>query len=207
MSKKPLSPTLRALLAGISLGLITGLCIAAVLYAKHSTENLIEEIGLKKFDIQISSLLPPEASDPRAKLKCRVVRSEEIGGRMPLYVATLDDKILGYILSYSTNMGYSAPLILVAGFTADKKIYKVDLQISNETPGIGDLVDRKHGDFLDNLNGYGINDAKFDVKKFGGDFDYITGSTVTSRATVKATGIALKVLEKTDISTLPVCRK
>lgn len=207
MAGKNLSPTLRAFLAGISLSVITGLCIAAVLYAKHSTLQIIDETSDGKFRSTITTLLPPEAQTPQVKLECKLVKADEIGGRMPLYVAMLEDKVVGYILSYSTNMGYSAPLILVAGFTADKKIHKVDFQLSNETPGIGDLTDRRHGDYLDNLNGYGLNDARYDVKKFGGDFDYITGATVTSRATVKATGIALKVLENTDVSELPACRK
>ena len=55
------------------------------------------------------------------------------------------------------------------------------------------------------LNGKNLENSTWDVKKFGGDFDYITGSTVTSRAIVLATSDALKVLNKTDIVKLKIC--
>ena len=42
--------------------------------------------------------------------------------------------------------------------------------------------------------------------KYGGDFDYFTGATVTSRATVLATYNALKELEKIDTVKLNKCR-
>ena len=98
------------------------------------------------------------------------------------------------------------PLVLIAGFTADKKVYKADIFISHETPGLGDKVDRNHGDFLDMMNGKGL-EANWDVKKFGGDFDYITGSTVTSRAVVTATGDALSALNDINVQDLKPCRK
>ena len=41
---------------------------------------------------------------------------------------------------------------------------------------------------------------------FGGDFDFITGSTVTSRATVIATRDALKTLNEIDLDSLPKCK-
>ena len=95
---------------------------------------------------------------------------------------------------------------MIAGFTPDKKVYKADIYFSQETPGLGDKVDRDHGNFLDQLSGHSLLSANWDVKKNGGDFDFITGSTVTSRATVIATSQALKELNSFDIRSLKKCK-
>ena len=97
-------------------------------------------------------------------------------------------------------------ILVVAGFTADKKVYMADIFFSQETPGLGDKVDRAHGNYLDQFNNLGLEDTKWDVKKYGGDFDYFTGATVTSRATVIATYNALKELEKIDTVKLNKCK-
>ena len=125
---------------------------------------------------------------------------------MKLYAASDASGIKGYMLQYSTARGYSNPLILAASFTADKELYRADIQFSRETPGIGDKVDRRHGAFLDQLSGRSLENARWDVRKFGGDFDYITGATVTSRAVILASRDALAVLNETDFSALPKCR-
>ncbi len=196
----------RALLSGLSLSLCAALCIYAVVEANTQTEELIKENESHSISKKIISLLPPEANTKGMVLTCYEVSNKNIGHNQKLFVAFKGPDILGYVMTYATSMGYSDPLIMISGFTHNKKIYKADIQFSQETPGLGDKVDRKHGNFLDMLNGYGLNDAKFDVKKNGGDFDYITGATITSRATVVATHNALKVLNSVELSRLKKCR-
>ena len=59
----------------------------------------------------------------------------------------------------------------------------------------------------DQFSGYALDDANWDVKKLGGDFDYISGSTVTSRATVVATSMASKSeLNELDLNRFSKCR-
>ena len=122
------------------------------------------------------------------------------------YIATdKSGKILGYIGTYSTSRGYSNPLILIAGLDTTGRLTKVDISFTRETPGIGDKVERKRGNYLDQFDGKGLYDANWDVKKFNGDFDYFTGATVTSRAVVLATRDFLEVMMGTDLEQLPNC--
>ncbi len=200
------SRTVRALLSGISLSVCAALCIYGVVEAKTQTESLIKKNQENSIQKKIISHLPPEATAHGMVLKCFEISNKSIGHNQKLFVAVKEPNILGYVMTYSTSMGYSDPLVLITGFTKDKKVYKADIHFSQETPGLGDKVDREHGNFLDMLNGYGLNDAKFDVKKNGGDFDYITGATITSRATVVATYNALKVLNTVDLGRLKKCR-
>lgn len=208
-SKGPLGrkehPFLRAIYAGLSLAVISAACCLFVLKADQATSAVIERNENNAIAKTVSKLLPKEAME-NAKFQCHLVDDARVGRKMRLYTSEKEGIISGYVMTYSTNRGYAVPLVLIAGFTADKKVYKADIFISHETPGLGDKVDRNHGDFLDMMNGKGL-EASWDVKKFGGDFDYITGSTVTSRAVVTATGDALSALNDINVQDLRPCRR
>lgn len=205
MEKKSPNKFIRALLSGLTLACIGTICIILVLYAKDSTKDTIASIQNQKISQKFESLLPYDATRTDIEFKCYIISDKLIGQNMRLYTANKKDETLGYIMTYATSRGYSNPLILISGFDKNKNVYRTDIQFSLETPGLGDKVDRAHGNFLDMLNGKNLENSTWDVKKFGGDFDYITGSTVTSRAIVLATSDALKVLNKTDIVKLKIC--
>ena len=198
--------SLRALASGFTLSLIAALCVFLVLSAQHSTATQIADNQDEKMKAVIKNLLPDDILNQETKLSCRLFSHDLIGKNMPLFIVEdLNGNSLGYISSFSTSRGYSNPLILIAGLTAKFDLYKVDIQNSKETPGIGDKVDRKHGDFLEQLNHQNLHSIKWDVKKFGGDFDYITGATVTSRAIVLASRDLLEAINTTDVKSLPLC--
>lgn len=199
-------PALRALWAGFSLAFISVICCVIVLNSDSETARIIERNESAAIVKTVNKLLPPDAAKGTS-FKCYLIDDPRVGHNMRMYTASRDDEIKGYIMTYSTNRGYSVPLVLIAGFTPDLKVYKADIFVSHETPGLGDKVDRNHGSFLDMLNGKGLSDAAWDVRKFGGSFDYITGSTVTSRAVVTATGDALRALSDLDLTKLEACQR
>ncbi len=201
------SRTARAILSGLSLAFVASLCVGLIMYASESTEELRENNKANSLKAKINALLPDDARGDNIRLTCYdIKKSRNIGHNQKLYIAAKDLEIKGYILTYSTSLGYSDPLVMISGFTPDKKVYKADIYFSQETPGLGDKVDRDHGNFLDQLSGHSLLTSNWDVKKNGGDFDFITGSTVTSRATVIATYQALKELNSFDIRSLKKCK-
>lgn len=204
---KTMNKALRSVLSGLSLSVVGALCVGLILYVENSTSDIIAENQKNSIDARVLSLLPDEAKANGNTITCyQIKKSKYIGSNQKLFIASRASEVTGYVMTYETSMGYSNPLVLIAGFDRDKKVYKADIQFSSETPGLGDKVDRAHGNFLDQFNGHSYDDAKWDVKKLGGDFDYITGSTVTSRATVVATSMALKELDSIDLSKLSKCR-
>lgn len=207
INKKRMSRTSRAMLSGLSLAITGILCVSCVLFANASTKDIISQNESHGIKGKLKSLLPPEAKEKGVKINCYNIKTNKlIGNNQQLFVASKDLEIRGYVLTYSTSLGYSDPLVMIAGFTKDKKVYKADIKFSQETPGLGDKVDRDHGDFLDQFNDKKISEANWDVKKYGGDFDFITGSTVTSRATVISTSQALKALDTININSLSKCK-
>ena len=201
------SRTARAILSGLSLAFVASLCVGMIMYTSESTEQMRENNRANSLKAKINTLLPDDARGDNIRLTCYAIqKSKNIGHNQKLYIASKDLEIKGYIMTYSTSLGYSDPLVMIAGFTPDKKVYKADIYFSQETPGLGDKVDRDHGNFLDQLSGHSLLTSTWDVKKNGGDFDFITGSTVTSRATVIATYQALKELNSFDIRSLKKCK-
>lgn len=203
----------RSLFAGFILAFIAALCTVGVLLAQHDTNEAIAHNRALQEQQLVRSLLPEimereESQGRKVKFKCKLISHRLIGHNMRAYIVrNEEDQILGFISSYSTSRGYSNPLILIGGINPQGQISKIDVQLSRETPGIGDKVERRRGNFLDQFDGQNLHSIKWDVKKFGGDFDYITGATVTSRALVLATRDFLEVMATTDLTTLPDCSR
>ena len=156
----------------------------------------------------------PVAAQKAEEMKQESMRSlvaeaddfKEIPGEEGCFAAEKDGRTVAYIIP-SESKGYGGRIKLLVAVDTEGKVLDFNILEHNETPGLGDRIDRKHGDYLDAFSGLGLEDAKWDVKKYGGDFDYFTGATVTSRAAVLAMRDALKTLEKTDIQRLKDCGK
>ena len=200
------------LFSGFMLALITAVCTVGILFTQHDTAPFIERNREAQEQALIASLLPEISAREQERggklsFECKLLSHPLIGKNLRAYVVRNDrQEIVGYISSYSTSRGYSNPLILIGGMDTNGRISKIDVQLSKETPGIGDKVERRRGNFLDQFDGQSLLSRNWDVKKFGGDFDYITGATVTSRALVLATKDFLEVMAETDVTTLPSCQ-
>lgn len=197
---------LRSFLAGLFLAVIGAVCFALIILAQNDTKDLIATNRAAQEQEIADTLLPPEVFGSDLEVDCYLISDPRIGQNMKLYAARSGNEIKGYIMQYSTARGYSNPLIMISSFNADKSLYRADIQFSRETPGIGDKLDRRHGNFLDALTGKNLDNVNWDVKKFGGDFDYLTGATVTSRALILASRDALQVLSERELDSLPKCR-
>lgn len=199
--------------AGFILALIAALCTLGVLFVQHDTQAAINHHRAQQEQELIQSLLPDVISKAAANgqqvtFTCKLITHPLVGRNMHAYIVrNSQQQVLGYIASYSTARGYANPLILIGGFDPQGRLSKIDVQLSHETPGIGDRVERKRGNFLDQFDCKTLADSNWDVKKFGGDFDYITGATVTSRAIVLATRDLLTLMQHTNWNRLPDCSR
>lgn len=201
-------PNARAIFSGIILSAIAALCTSAVLTVEQDTAPFIEKNRAQTEQKIIDTLLPEVKAKAQGKVtyQCKLISDKRIGKNMKAYIARDEQgNTLGFISSYSTSRGYSNPLILIGGMDNNGRISKIDIQLSRETPGIGDKVERRKGNYLDQFDNLALHEKNWDVKKFGGDFDYITGATVTSRAIVLATKDFLEVMNSTDFDSLKDC--
>ena len=86
--------------------------------------------------------------------------------------------------------GYNAPIYLLVGIDpATSAITGVRVISHRETPGLGDQIEIRKSDWIRQFDGKSLvnpDSAGWAVKKDEGQFDSITGATVTPRAVVKA---------------------
>lgn len=197
---------IRPILAGLGLAIVTAICLLTIMEVETTTKAQIESQEQQKLQHLIAQLLPSQVLNNNTILECYLISDKKIGHNMPLFVAKQQNEIVGYILSYQTSRGYSNPLIFIAGFNPDLSINQVDIRLSRETPGIGDKINKNKSNFLDSFAGKNLNNTNWDVKKFGGEFDYFTGATVTSRAAVLATKDALSVMQNINLNELKKCK-
>jgi electron transport complex protein RnfG len=75
------------------------------------------------------------------------------------------------------------------GVDAEGKVLGVRVLAHKETPGLGDKIEVKKGDWILRFAGLSLGNPlpeKWKVKKDGGQFDQFAGATITPRGVVKA---------------------
>lgn len=85
--------------------------------------------------------------------------------------------------------GYSGDIKLLIGVKVDGSLAGVRVSLHKETPGLGDYIDIKHGNWIKGFDHQSLqtkSEIDWHVKKDGGQFDYMAGATITPRAVVKA---------------------
>jgi electron transport complex protein RnfG len=86
--------------------------------------------------------------------------------------------------------GYNAPIYLLIGLQVPSGIITGVRVVSHrETPGLGDLIDIEKSDWILQFDGKSVDEppaAAWAVTKDDGQFDSITGATVTPRAVIRA---------------------
>lgn len=90
--------------------------------------------------------------------------------------------------------GYSGSIKLLVGIKVDGSLSGVRVVTHRETPGLGDAIDEERSDWIFGFDGKSLGNPlpdKWAVKKDGGEFDQLTGATITPRAIVKAVRQAL----------------
>lgn len=122
----------------------------------------------------------------------------------PAYIARLQRQTTAVVLQPVARDGYGGSIQLLVGVTAQGRLLGVRVVAHHETPGQGDRIELGKSDWLHGFDGRSLSDpaeAGWKVKKDGGRFDQFVGATVTPRAVVKATHLALQYFDahKTEL--------
>ena len=100
-------------------------------------------------------------------------------------------KVVGYAVEAPsiTKTGYGGYITLMVGFVEENGVAKVNgVQVlkQNETPGLGANMTKDGNSLEKSILGANPAELRFAVSKEGGDFDALTGSTISSRAYANA---------------------
>lgn len=110
------------------------------------------------------------------------------GKDITVYRARKNGKVSGVAYEiYGT--GYGGEIKLMLGVDVAGKVLGVRVLAHHETPGLGDKIEEKKGDWILRFTGLSLLEPaieKWKVKKDGGEFDQFAGATITPRGVVLA---------------------
>jgi len=121
------------------------------------------------------------------------------GQQQSLWQIVDDGELIAIVLPVVATGGYSGDIELLVGLDQQLNIHGVRVTHHRETPGLGDEIDTRRGDWIDIFKGLSLQNPpseQWKVKKDGGVFDQFTGATITPRAVVKAVKEALLYSQK-----------
>ena len=97
-------------------------------------------------------------------------------------------QLFGFIKAVNTDQGYNGNIRLLIAYDIAGEVLAVRITEHRETPGLGDAIDR---DWIETFTGRDAQNNEWALTPEG-DFDAITGATITSRAVVMAVAEALQ---------------
>ncbi|NVK29401.1 MAG: FMN-binding protein [Gammaproteobacteria bacterium] len=83
-------------------------------------------------------------------------------------------------------MGYADQVALLVAVNPDHQIIEAAVLSHRETPGLGDKIEHKKSNWLNQLNGQTLGEPTLELKPLGGSIDAIAGATITSKAVINA---------------------
>ena len=171
----------------ITLFIIALLVAAALAGTNFVTADKIKEVELANEQASCYTVLNLDAEDSKNTFGDK--QSVEVDGTAyNYYVGSVDGKEVGYAFITGNNEGYGGAIKIVTGIDLEGNITGVyTLDISNETPGLGQNAS---GKFKDQF--VGKADDNLAVNKDGGSIEAMSGATITSRAVTNAVATAVK---------------
>lgn len=167
------------LISSTAVGLIYNVTVGPIQAAKEA-----------KTTTAIAQVLPTEGTPEVSST------TESVDGRdMVIYTVSQNDEVVGYAIETYSTSGFGGLITLMVGFLPDGTISKIEVLSHNETPGLGDKMERSKSSFSEQFDGKNPATFNLAVTKDGGEVDAITASTISSRAYVDAVERAYKLFE------------
>jgi electron transport complex protein RnfG len=97
-------------------------------------------------------------------------------------------------MTSTATEGYSGDIDFIIAINKDNSVSGVRVLKHQETPGLGDKIERRKSDWITDFNGKRVlsdNDSRWAVAKDNGMFDQFTGATITPRALITGIKVTL----------------
>lgn len=175
---------------GITLALFAAGATGTTAIINEMTKSTIDSQSARQQMALFDQVVPQESYNNDLLKSCYVVTAPALGkGSHKLYIARKDDAPVAVVMEATAPDGYSGAIQLLVGADFKGTVLGTRVTGHKETPGLGDKIELRHGDWITRFAGkiiHGADDSHWAVKKDGGDFDQFTGATITPRAVVNA---------------------
>lgn len=189
----------------VAAGLLAAFAVGGVTLVVVTEQNLRERIEANERDWRLRGLnvlVPPGRYDnDMFSDTIEVTDPQSLGTTRPVtvYRAARAGEAVALVMTVVAPDGYGGDIHLVVGIDADGTLAGVRVAGHRETPGLGDRIEAARSDWIHGFTGRSLGDPpeeRWAVRRDGGDFDQLTGATITPRAVVKAVKRALLYFER-----------
>lgn len=165
----------------LSLTIITIVAASALAAVYSMTKDPIEQSKLAKKNNAIQLVLPG-FDGSKGKIEPIKFAIDGEDDSLTVFLAIIDNAIYGAAVETFTNKAFSGRFDIMVGFDEEGKVLGTEVLKHNETPGLGDKIDKSKNDFSLQFISRKLDGTPLKVKKDGGDVDAITAATISSRA-------------------------
>lgn len=190
--------------SGVTLAVIGAVCSALVALTYQSTEKRIEENEKAWLERSLQPALSGLSYDSGIS-DSRITLTPPHGlpgsDEALIYRVYAQGAPVAALFVVSARDGYSGPIRVLLGIDTTGKVTGVHVLEHRETPGLGDGVETGKSDWALQFNGRSLLDPEpegWQIKNDGGQFDQLTGASVTPRAIVKAVRETLLYFERNN---------
>jgi electron transport complex protein RnfG len=150
----------------------------------------------------LQAVLPPADNSPDEDT-VQLLTGQDKRGRDVLrtfYRGRQAGELSGVAFKVIAPDGYSGNITVMVGVDPEGTVAGIEILSHRETPGLGDKIALPA--FKDIFDGKNLANADWRVKKDGGEFDQITGATISPRAVVGAVRKGLEFFRDHDAEIL-----
>ncbi len=170
----------------IVLTLVTALAGLILSLVESATREPIAKQRREEMLRALKAVLPPVDNAPDTDVVRLVIGRDRKGREQQgtFYRGRQNGELRGIAFQVTAPDGYSGNIDIMVGVDPQGTVTGVAILKHAETPGLGDKIARPG--FTGSFIGKGLDNADWRVKKDGGNFDQLTGATISPRAVVGA---------------------
>lgn len=174
------------------LAVLAALCTALVATTHSVTATRISENEQAFLEASLKPVLEGIEYDGQlSDSTITIPAPHDLPGNQPatVYRVYADGKPIAALFIVSARDGYAGPIKLLIGIDSGGVLTRVRVLEHRETPGMGDAIESSKSDWIEQFNRHSLSDPTEEgwlIKRDGGEFDQLTGASITPRAVVKA---------------------
>lgn len=178
--------------SGVTLAIVAAFCTSLVALTWQLTADRIEENKKEWLERSLQPALAGLFFDsPVTESMITVPPPHELPGSDAaiIYRVYAGETPVAALFVVSARDGYAGPIRLLIGIALDGEVTGIRVLEHRETPGLGDRIDTSKSDWVLQFDGHSLRNpepAKWAIKGDGGQFDQLTGASVTPRAVIRA---------------------
>lgn len=176
----------------VTLSVVIAVCVALVTATHLMTADQIAANEKALLERSLAPALAGLSFDGSVSESLLVLQPpHELPGDDPaqIYRVYADGEPAAALIAVTARGGFSGPIRILVGVDISGQVTGVRILDHEETPGLGDKIDPSKSRWVFQFDGRALGDPGVDdwaIRSDGGEFDQITGASVTPRAVIKA---------------------